>query len=127
MAGLTDDETILKNVLAGRTATSSNSSGSSGLANPKMKKQPAVNNSNVPVTVIPATPTTAATQLHRTAVLNSAARKINPATTAPSTTGPSIKQNLPTTPKPQPIIAVPSKAPVNLDTSSPNLPEIHSE
>lgn len=114
MAGMVDDDKILKTVLGGGSASSS------GLSNPKMKRQqqPAVNPAP---TAVPSTPVTAATQLHRTAVLNSAARKINPPAK------PNLQTALPTTPKPQISASVPSKTPVSLDSSSPQLPEIHSE
>lgn len=111
IAGMVDDEKMLKTVLGGGGASSS------GLTNPKMKKQTVV---NTPVAV-PSTPVTTATQLHRTAVLNSAARKINPPAK------PNQQAALPTTPKPQITTSVPSKTPVSLESSSPNLPEIHSE
>lgn len=122
ISGLVDDEKVMKSVLAGGTVESS------GLANPKMKKQPSVmSNISTSSTNVPSTPITTATQLHRTAVLNSAARKINPvqSTQQPPVTQATVKPALPSTPKPQVAASVPSKT--LLDTSSPNLPDIPSE
>jgi trimeric autotransporter adhesin len=139
--GLVDDEKILKNVLNGastKEALSSSSSSSTttktktatapaGFVNPKMKKSPAIiNNENNPINSSnsnnanpTATPNNSATQLHKTAVLNSAARKINESkhTTKPPVTA---TVNIPSTPKP-----LPSKT--STDNSSPFLPEIPSE
>ena len=131
--GLVDDENILKNVLKG--ATTKEASAPNGFVNPKMKKQPVnVNNENKSVnnSVNPiATPNNSATQLHRTAVLNSAARKINandtktvakqpPIVTSTTTNSTTTNVNLPSTPKPQ-------VTKISIDSSSPFLPEIHSE
>lgn len=147
--GLVDDEKILKNVLNGSSA---NATESAGFVNPKMKKQgPGVsvtnntnnnsinssnnNNNNVSNNA----EIQVNSQLHRTAVLNSAARKVNSnnnininsdnnkslnpkqqTAVQPSQTNAA----LPSTPKPQPQSVAPS---TKLDTSSPSLPEILSE
>ena len=136
--GLVDDEKILKKVLNGSTASES-----AAFVNPKMKKQPAiaaVNNNN---NIESQSSSNSSAQLHRTAVLNSAARKVNAEKTTEMTENRPViskqpqqhhhqqqkhnhqnkQQIAPNTPKPS---VTASKA-TKLDTSSPLLPEIPSE
>ncbi len=132
--GLVDDERILKSVLSG---SKNNGVGaeSNGFINPKMKKQPTnvTANSNSNSNTMNNSETQTNSQLHRTAVLNSAARKVNGAATettkekppSTKTTGTQQQQHnkvapLPSTPKPPTSSA-------KLDTSSPSFPEILSE
>lgn len=136
--GLVDDEKILKNVLSKTGAGTGGTVESNGFINPRMKKQPLNNtvnsiNSNSNNNINNEAQTNS--QLHRTAVLNSAARKVNGNTnteaskekTLSATKITGTQQQLTTTATTFPSTPKPPASSTKLDTSSPAFPEILSE